>query len=158
MPQTTLSAQEQEQLRTALFLIETLPSRPDTPKAEIEPMLTRFRIRGNAPGLIRFATRSLRAVLGESVEGAEPPDVSSWVILDDYRWVSSDLLLSEQSLGSMAIRYTLSSKRRIGRKAALYRAVPWFVIGLLTTPAIYFIFAGIGIILGTFGIDIHLSR
>jgi hypothetical protein len=158
MSHSTLSPQEHENLRTALFLIETLPPQSDTPTAEIEPMLTRFRIRGNAPGLIRFATRSLRAALGESVEGAEPPDVSSWVILDDYRWVSSDLLLSEQTLASMRTRYTLSSQRKINRKAALYRAVPWFVIGLLTTPAIYFTLTGIGVILGMFGIDIHLSH
>jgi hypothetical protein len=87
MSETTLSPQEHEQLRTALFLIETLPPRTEAPLAELEPMLTRFRIRGNAAGLMRFAARSLRA-----------------------------------------------------------------------TPAIYFIFAGIGMVLGAFGIDIHLSR
>lgn len=158
MPHSTLSPQEHEQLRAALFLIETLPPRSDVPTAEIEPMLTRFRIRGNASGFMSFAARSLRAALGEVVEGAEPADASSWVILDDYRWVSGDILLSEQSLASMATRYTLSSKRKIGRKAALFRAVPWFVIGLLTTPAIYFVFAGIGFILSAFGIDTRLTR
>jgi hypothetical protein len=158
MTDSLWSPQEQEQLRTAISLIESLPPRKDAPSVELEPLITRFQIRGNASGLTHFAARSLRTSLGEPVEGAEAPDISSWVILDDYRWVSGDLLLSGQTLASMATRYTLSSKRKIGRKAALYRAVPWFVIGLLTTPAIYFITSGIGMILGSFGIDIHLSR
>jgi hypothetical protein len=148
MTESPWSPDEQTQLRTALSLLEALPSRAGaTPVLELEPILTRFRIRGNAYGFTAFAARNLRAALGEAFVGAESPDLSAWVILDDFRWSSSDLLLSDQTLTSMATGYTLSSSRKIGRKAALYRSLPWFVIGLLTTPAIYLVFAGVSILL-----------
>jgi hypothetical protein len=155
-----LSQDEITQLRTALSLIEAVDANcPDPePNVELEPVLTRFRIRGNRSGFLRLSARSLRTALGETLDGAPMPDHSAWVIFDDTRWASSDLLLSDQSLTSLATRYTISSQRRLRRKAALFHAVPWFVIGLLTTPALYLVARGLAVGLGAFGIDVHWSR
>jgi hypothetical protein len=155
-----LSEDQITQLRTALSLIEAVDANPPDlgRNVELEPVLTRFRIRGNRSGFLRLSARSLRTVLGETFEGAPMPDCSAWVIFDDTRWASSDLLLSDQSLTSLATRYTISSQRRLRRKAALFHAVPWFVIGVLTTPALHLVTRGLAVALGAFGIDVHWSR
>jgi hypothetical protein len=152
-----LSQDEIIQLRTALSLIEAIDKiHPESaPSVELEPVLTRFRIRGNRSGFLRFSARSIRTALGETLEGTLPPDHAAWVVFDDTRWASSDLLLSDQSLASFATPYSLSSQRGLRRKAALFHAVPWFTIGLLTTPALYLVARGIGVAFGAFGIDVH---
>jgi hypothetical protein len=74
-----LSEDQITQLRTALSLIEAVDANPPDlgPNVELEPVLTRFRIRGNRSGFLRLSARSLRTVLGETFEGAPMPDCSA---------------------------------------------------------------------------------
>ncbi len=125
-----LTPEAEQKLRSALTLLDDVATLQIVPAIVLEPATTRFRILGNSSGFVQLARRSIRVALGETISGGEPPDRSSWVIIDDHRWPSGDMLLSEMNRDPTGL--TIRSSQQIRRKAWLFRSAPWFALGMCT--------------------------
>ena len=125
-----LTPETEQKLRSALTLLDEVAALQIAPEVVLEPATTRFRMLGNSSGFVQLARKSIRVALGETIAGTEPAYRSSWVIIDDHRWASGDMLLSE--MNRIPTGLTIHSSQQIRRKAWLLRSAPWFALGMCT--------------------------